>query len=303
MYSDNFLYPARTTHCLDANSSTTSHPVNLAVLQEFFHEELLNHIKADTMYANMPIVETPPFKLFSHNWTDFLAGDTTSSLKLKKVAQAVRDKQQVFTQLSEPILDSLSVHFGKPDLFSWQNLVIFINLALTVIALTSIGYLLIKINMIQAAITAMTLVKPANSQDPFYLIPRQTTTVPPTPEPYLNEDFTVDRILMYTMIVLSSITLLYLLYSKWHNKTHRSSFGLEISNNTQCVLIKLFEIPNCPRFYHCQSDDQFSNIQVEGWMFPHFKWNKGSLMNDDPYLGLFSTINPKCGWHFMVASY
>ena len=278
MYSDNFLYPARTTHCLDANSSTTSHPVNLAVLQEFFHEELLNHIKADTMYANMPIVETPPFKLFSHNWTDFLAGDTARSLKLKKVAQAVRDKQQVFTQLSEPILDSLSDHFGKPDLFSWQNLVIFINLAFTVIALASVGYLLIKINMIQAAITAMTLVKPANSEDPFYLIPRQTTTVPPTPEPYFNDDFTVDRILMYTMIVLSSITLLYLLYSKWHNKTHRSSFGLEISNNTQCVLIKLFEIPNCPRFYHCQSDDQFSNIQVDSWMFPHFKWNKGSLM-------------------------
>ena len=117
------------------------------------------------------IVETPPFKLFSHNWTEFLAGDTQHSLKLRKVAQAVRDKQQVFTHFCEPILDALSDKLGKPDLFSWQNLVIFINLTLTVIALALIGYLLIKINMMQAALTALVLVKQVDSQDSFYLIP------------------------------------------------------------------------------------------------------------------------------------
>ena len=83
---------------------------------------------------------------------------------------------------------------------------------------------------------------------------------------------------MYTMIILSSITLLYLLYSKWHNRTHRASFGLEISNNTQCVLIKLFEVPHCPRFYHCQANDFFSDLSVEGCIFPRFTWNKGSLL-------------------------
>ena len=275
--SEYFLYPARTTHCLDANSSTTSHPVNLAVLQEFFTEELLHEIEADTLYANRPIVETPPFKLFGHNWTDFLAGDTQHSLKLRKVAQAVRDKQQVFTHLSEPILDALSDKLGKPDLFSWQNLVIFINLVLTVIALSLIGYLLIKINMMQAALTALVLVKQVDSQDSFYLIPRSTTTEPPA-DLSINEDLTVDRILMYTMIILSSITLLYLLYSKWHNRTHRASFGLEISNNTQCVIIKLFEVPHCPRLYHCQANDFFSDLSVEGCIFPRFTWNKGSLL-------------------------
>ena len=251
----------------------------MAVLQEFYTEELLHEIEADTIYANRPIVETPSFNLFSHNWTDFLAGDTKSSLKLKKVAQAVRDEQQVFTHLAEPILDALSDQLGKLDLFSWQNLVIFINLAHTVISFALIGYLLVKINMMQAALTALALVKQADSQDSFYLLPCQTTTtIAPTPEPTVNADLTVDRILMYTMIILSSITLLYLLNSKLHNKTQRSSFGLEISNNTQCVLVKLFDVPNCPRFYHCQSDDFFSNIQVEGCLFPRFTWNKGSLM-------------------------
>ena len=220
-------------------------------MQEFYTEELLHEIEADTIYANRPIVETPPFNLFSHYWTDFLAGDTKSSLKLKKVAQAVRDKQQVFTHLAEPLLDALSDQLGKPNLFSWQNLVIFINLALTVISLALIGYLLVKINMMQAALTTLALVKQADSQDSFYLLP-----------PSINDNLTVDRILMYTMIILSSLTLLYLLYSKWNNKTHRSSFGLEISNNYQCVLLKLFDVPNCPRFYHCQAEDLFSNLQV-----------------------------------------
>ena len=145
---------------------------------------------------------------------------------MRKVAQAVRDKQPVFTHLSELILDALSDKLGKPDLFSWRNLVIFIILALIVIAFAIIGYLLVKIKMMQAALTALALVKQADPQDSFYLIPRSTTTEPPA-DLHINEDLTVDRILMYTMIILSSITLLYLLYSKWHNITHMASFGLE----------------------------------------------------------------------------
>ena len=127
----------------------------------------------------MPIVETPPFKLFTHNWTDFLAGDTTRTLKLRKVAQAMRDNQQVFTHLSEPILDTLSDQLGTSDLYSWQTLMIVINLALTVISLAIIGYLLVKINMMQAALTVLALVKPDDSNDPFYIIPLKSA-IPPT---------------------------------------------------------------------------------------------------------------------------
>ena len=60
-------------------------------------------------------------------------------------------------------------------------------MALTVIALALIWYLLIEINMMQAALTALTLVKQVDSQDSFYLIPRSTTTEPPA-DLNINED-------------------------------------------------------------------------------------------------------------------
>ena len=43
-------------------------------------------------------------------------------------------------------------------------------------------------------------------------------------------------------------------------------------------MVKLFEVSNCPRFYHVQANDNFSNIAVEGYIFPRFIWNKGSLL-------------------------
>ena len=65
--SEYFPYRARTTHCLDANSSNISHPVNLAVLQESFIEELLHEIEAGTLYANRPIVGPPPLVIIGLN--------------------------------------------------------------------------------------------------------------------------------------------------------------------------------------------------------------------------------------------
>ena len=274
--STNFYFPARVTHCSDTKSAATSHPINLAFLQHFYTDKDLQHIEPDSRYSGVPLVDTPPINLFTHNWTEFLAADEDAGLSLKKVAHAFKEQKQVFKQLSEPILDSLSDQLGKSDLFSWQSLVIFINVGLTVLALALIVYLIIKINMMQAAITALTLLPKMESRDPFFLIP--TTTTMPPPVESTDEHFTVERMLLYSLILSSTLTLLFLICSRLNKRSTRASIGLEISNNTHCVLLPLFQVPNCPKFYHCQADNGFSDLKVEGCLFPRFTWNKGSLM-------------------------
>ena len=275
--STNFYFPARVTHCSDTKSTATSHPINLAFLQHFYDDQDLQHIEPDSLYSGIPLVDTPPINLYTHNWTEFLAADNNADLSLTKVAQAVNEQKQVFKHLSEPILDSLSDQLGQSDLLSWQSLVIFINAGLTVIALLLIAFAIIKINMMQAAITALTLLPKADSQDPFFLIPPTTTIAPAPPVDKIEEHFTVERLLLYSLITTSFLTLVFLIYSRLTRPSQRPSFGLEISNNTQCVLISLFQVPNCPKFYHCQADTGFSNLRVEGILFPKFTWNKGSL--------------------------
>ena len=261
-------------------SMTTSHPVNLAVLQHFYDEDII-HIESDSMYDSTPLVDTPPINLFAHNWTNnwtkFLAGDHKADLSLKEVADAVKQDQQVFTHLSEPILESLSDELGKSDLYSWQTLVLFSNIGLKLLALAFMIYLAVKLHMVQSAVTALALAQKVNSQDPFFLIPRSTTRAPPI---YVRADDSVlsdDRLMMYTLIIFTSVTLIFLIYNRLSQRRPRASFVLEISNNTHCIIIKLLEVSNCPRFYHVQANDNFYNLAVEWYIFPRFVWNKGSL--------------------------
>ena len=109
----------------------------------------------------------------------------------------------------------------------------------------------------------------------FFLIPT-TTTAPPPPVHTMDDDFIVEH-LLYSLISSSFFTLLLLIYSRLTRPSHCPSFDLEISNNTQSVLISPFQVPNYPRFYHCQAGTAFSNLRVEGILFPKFAWNKGFL--------------------------
>ena len=112
----------------------------------------------------------------------------------------------------------------------------------------------------EAAITAFTLLPKVEFQE-------TTTTMAPLVAT-IGEHITVERMLLYSLILSSTLTLLFLIYSRLNKRSPCASFGLEISNDTHCVLLSLLQVPNCPKFYHCQADTEFSNLRAEGLLFP-----------------------------------
>ena len=107
-----------------------------------------------------------------------------------------------------------------------------------------------------------------------YVIP--TTTIATTAQPiYITVQ---DDTILYAGVALMTILAILLAY-KWLNKSvHRAKLALEISDENNCVMIPLLQLPHCPKFYHCQSDSNFSDFKVTGWIYPIFHWKRGSLV-------------------------
>ena len=62
-----FYLKPRLTACQNETRNITKlHPINLALLQEFFDSSLTQHIYADTTFQKPLNVSTPDFKIYDH---------------------------------------------------------------------------------------------------------------------------------------------------------------------------------------------------------------------------------------------
>ena len=51
------------------------------------------------------------------------------------------------------------------------------------------------------------------------------------------------------------------------HKNH-TSLQIELSNGTLCTMVKIMDLPLCPRYWHFQANKYISNVSVEGIMQP-----------------------------------
>lgn len=93
------------------------HPVNLALLQEFFSDDKLKSIPANKLFSTQVQLSIPHFTFYKHNINNILAADQQMHLSLKKMTAAARNDSKIFKTLTEPLLDGLiSLQSDWPDL-------------------------------------------------------------------------------------------------------------------------------------------------------------------------------------------
>ena len=96
----------RLTACKNETRNITKlHPINLALLQEFFDSSVTEHIYADTTFQKLLNVSIPSFKIYDHEINQVLANDTKAHLNLRKMADNAKNDEIIFKSLSEPMLD------------------------------------------------------------------------------------------------------------------------------------------------------------------------------------------------------
>lgn len=105
--STNKLYFApRLINCYNKTKEFSKlHPVNLALLQEFFDDTQVSKIYANSTFSKPVSFSFPEFKMYNHSFNQFLANDEKSHLNLKKMVEATKKYKKKFQQLAEPLLD------------------------------------------------------------------------------------------------------------------------------------------------------------------------------------------------------
>ncbi|CAC5370307.1 unnamed protein product [Mytilus coruscus] len=125
------------------------HPVNLALLTEFFDQTKLNNILGDTTFPSQVALKVPNFKIYSHNMSNILVADQQDHLSLRKMAQAAKKDEQIFKTLTEPLITGdISLNSEWPDL---NAILIFVALTIGCLSFITCIYLFFKVRKMAIA--------------------------------------------------------------------------------------------------------------------------------------------------------
>ena len=227
--TDQLYLPPRLAACQNHSQSVTKlHPVNLAMLQQFFDSTNLYNITGDSMYDILPDVTLPHFKVYNHSISSVLADGRKIHLSLDKMAQKAKKNEVIFQNLAEPLLDGeISL---DPDWFSTTHILLFATMGIATVSLVALILLFFRFRkltiMFQVLQSSVGQVK-ANSIPSFHY---QAPVKPVSDEANLFDNLQLSW--EHGIFVVSALTLLItLIYfvRKYLNKPKQNTMLLELT--------------------------------------------------------------------------
>lgn len=183
---------------------TTSHPLNLALLQEFFSDSLLKSISGDTSFLDPIHVNLPDFILYSHDYNQFLAAYQKAHLNLTKMVQVAKKDQIIFKSLAEPLLDgNIEINSSWPSV---SDIVDFVALRIAILSSVGLIFLFFKVRKLLLIVSILKQGKQAKSESEipsFVYKPFQPATSSPTEIEYLLQNFSWN----HASVLLSSFVI------------------------------------------------------------------------------------------------
>ena len=115
--------PPRLAACKNHSESiTTLHPVNLALLQQFFNSSDLSNITGNSMFTVLPDVDVPNFRMYNHSMSAILV---------------------IFKLLTEPLLYG-DLSLGV-DWFSTENFLLYGTIATAAVSIVGLIFMFFKL--------------------------------------------------------------------------------------------------------------------------------------------------------------
>ena len=256
------------------------HPINLALLQQFFNSTELENIRDNSMYHILPDMNMPHFKIYNHTMSKILADDRTKHLSLKKMAENAKKDAVVFQSLTESLLDGeISI---EQDWFSTSNIMIYVTMTITAVRLVALVVMYLKL---RKALVMLSVLQASVGKTNANAVPRFHYKSLVTPEPLRTNPFIDSQLTWdHTIFFISCCTLIILIF--WTvclcvKKRNRVILMLEVTSGENCVFISLRNLPLCPSFWTVHPPQTVESIQVKGkfWPVVHFKWEKFKIVN------------------------
>lgn len=250
-----FLSP-RLVNCYNKTTElSVLHPINLALLQQFFNASKFNNILGDTTFTEPVQFSIPNFKFYSHNISSVLAADAKMHLSLKKMASSAKKDALIFKTLSEPLLSGdISVQSIWP---TTNDILIFSCMGTIGLLFLVCIYLVFKTrNMATALLVLQQVSKVKSKEIPSFIYNKLPTS---TPTPGKNDTFDIKKFILseftwiHASVVLSVLVLLFLCLVLCYLYQTRQKKGttviLEVTSGGTCVTIPIVSLSLCPSYY------------------------------------------------------
>jgi hypothetical protein len=235
----------RINQCERTKQPKIRHSMNLPLLLQFFNEQQIANISADTAFADVPNIILPSFEIMKQNTSNLIKADSEFRYKLKAIAKRARDMK--------PIKLIPTADIPPPNGFmdydvtpSFWNIV---SMALAV--LNAVGLLLVfrKIKIIALALT----LRPANGLD-WKDTPDTAQTTTPDAR-YLSLFHNESHALVIATALLITLILIYALGRLLHHayttykvsSSNESSILIEITDNVTSTRVNLLQVPSPPK--------------------------------------------------------
>lgn len=271
------MYIAPRLSACHQNTSTVLHPINLALLQQFFNDTVLENIESNTLFQKPLSINVPEFKIFNHTIQHIIANDKKADLSLERMAKSVKNDDLVYQYMTDPLLTG-DVSITK-DWLSWDDIMLYCTTAVAIISLTFVLLLCVKMRklIIIVSVLQKAQISKASTLPSFVYTKKQTTA-----EPSFTE--TIDLTVNHYVLALVLITLLLVIIQlvKKCNFRHLSTvLIIEITNGKECVHIPLHYLSLCPSYWTIRVPGDIQCIEIQGFWIPlvTFTWDNCFVEN------------------------
>lgn len=277
--TQSIIIPASLANCGAVTDNITKvHPVNLALLQEFFSAESLTSLSGDTLYPEAISVEIPKLHLYNHSFSHLLANDKAIHLSLKKIAAATKQDSVAFKSLAEPILDGLID--VTPGYFSYTAIISYASATIATTAILGFIWIYSKFR----ALTTSLILANRISATRAYVLPSFSYLTPQSPQDtttLLTTTSTLEDYGISTAWIPFITIILIMAISMWWRKRNHTTILLELRNHKSCLTIPIFTLNTCPSHWKITPPKMIANVEVIGSLRPiiHIDWLNWSIIH------------------------
>jgi hypothetical protein len=262
------IYP-RLNNCDESKDTQILHSTNIPLLLEFFSEEAISNLTADSVFPNKLKINIPSFKIAEQKVTDILKADEKYAIKLSAI---VRKAKQLKPIKLRPI-DTSSIggmlQYDQPP--NMWNIICIILTILNAVAMYMV-YRKLKLIMLLIPMAAPMLhTGKAASLD--WAETQQTTAATINSNTryldiFANEShgLVVASAILITMIILYALgRLAYASYTKYREITsNESSIMVEISDTHHTIRVAVLQVASPPKAITMQANNWISRATITG---------------------------------------
>ena len=278
--TNQYYLPQRWEGChRDTLTISQVHPVNLALLQEYFTENELKNITSETTFKTAINITTPPFKIFNHGISEIIANDQHSHMSLQKMINMSKQNKLMFTSLADSMYNEAS-YIQEP--FPMELILAILGTSLAATALIMFIFLLRKYNFLMTVLVINELLPKSNAFTTppsfHYTCPTQETTSLPSNNVSISDISDITNLVLAKYFMVLSI--IFCIWLCIRNKS-KSTLMLDITDGNKCIQIPIQQLPNNIASCHFQGSAVLTKLSISFGIFSTLiiDWGDLSLRN------------------------